>query len=73
MSKGGVHTLHAMACNLTDDDSNRRMRNGVIMFAVSLAIGVIMVQTGINPLYRLLLILPFWAAANAFTSALYKT
>jgi hypothetical protein len=61
------------SCNITDRSQNQRMRVGVIMFAVALAIGVVMVQAGVPAAYRLLLIIPFWAAANAFTSALYRT
>jgi hypothetical protein len=62
-----------VAYNITEHSQNRRMRVGVIIFAIALGLGVLMTQLGVPFAYRFLLIIPFWAAANAFTSALYKT
>jgi len=62
-----------MEGNVTEDSQARRMRHGVVAFAIALFIGVLMVKSGVGPLYRASLLLPFWIAGNGFFSALYKT
>jgi hypothetical protein len=60
-------------CNISEQSQNQRMRSAVVVFAATLALSVLMTQLGVGFVYRLLLIVPFWVAANAFTSALYRT
>jgi hypothetical protein len=59
--------------NLSERARDKRIRTGVGLFTLGLVLSVIMVKSGINPLYRLALIIPFWVSGQAFFSALYRT
>lgn len=59
--------------NVTDESQARRLRHGVIAFAAALFIGIFMVKSGVGPLFRAALLVPFFIAGNGFFSALYKT
>ncbi len=59
--------------NLDVPGTSRRLRFGVIALAVALAIAVAMAKADVSIGYRLLLILPFFAAASGFFQGLYRT
>lgn len=62
-----------MIGNVSEASQARRMRIGVFAFAVALFVGIVMVKTDVAPIWRGLLIIPFWIAGNGFFSAQYKT
>lgn len=62
-----------MIGNVSEASQARRLRVGVAAFAVALFVGIVMVKTDVAPIYRSLLILPFWIAGNGFFSAQFKT
>lgn len=47
------------------------MRMGVIAFLVALALSVIIVRWGLHPALRLVLVAPFFFAANGLYMGLY--
>jgi len=59
--------------NLGCESQSKRLRMGVIQFAVSLVLAVILMKLEVNPLYRLVLFFPFFGATNGVYQALYKT
>jgi hypothetical protein len=66
-------SLVRMEGNVTVDSQAKRLRYGVFMFAIAMLIGIVMVKSGVGPVYRAMLLVPFWIAGNGFFSALYKT
>ena len=63
----------ARAENLSSGASSKRLRGGVVLLGIALMIAVTLVHTGVHPAWRLLLFLPFWAAAQGFYQGLYRT
>lgn len=59
--------------NLGCDNQNKRLRLGVFQFAISLVLAVVLLKLEVNPMYRLVLFLPFFGATNGIYQALYKT
>jgi hypothetical protein len=59
--------------NLDAAGTTRRLRAGVMALAVALGIAVVMAKADVSVGYRLLLFLPFFAAANGFFQGLYRT
>jgi hypothetical protein len=59
--------------NLGCESQSNRLRGGVIMFALSLAIAVVMVKLGASGGYRAALFIPFLVATNGVYQGLYKT
>lgn len=49
------------------------MRSAVLVFAVTLLVGVWMAKAGLSPAYRLALFIPFTMAGQGLFSALYGT
>jgi len=59
--------------NISPLERKKRMRFGIIQFVISLVILGAMLAFDVNPLWRLLLILPFGAAAAGYFQATEKT
>lgn len=59
--------------NIGPKERAKRMRFGVIAFAAAVLAAVPLVTQGYNPLFRLLLFLPFAAAGTGFFQARDKT
>jgi hypothetical protein len=59
--------------NLGCESQSKRLRGGVIQFAISLVLAVVLLKLEVDPLYRLVLFLPFLMATNGVYQALYKT
>jgi len=59
--------------NLSPGAASKRLRGGVVMLAVGLAMAVVFVKAEIHVAYRALLFLPFLLAANGFYQGLYRT
>lgn len=57
--------------NIGEGPQNARMRSGVIAFVVAIAISVVMVRSGLHPALRLLLLVPFFVAANGVYMGLF--
>src|SRR5690242_18101939 len=60
------------ACNISDEEQNRRLRLGVIGFAITLTSVAVLMRLGVAPAYRLVLFVPFLASANAMYMGLFK-
>jgi hypothetical protein len=52
--------------NISPRERRKRLASGVIMFAVSLAILLALLATGVDRWWRLPLLLLFWGAAAGF-------
>jgi hypothetical protein len=59
--------------NLTARPTATRLRTGVVALALALALAVALVYFQVPWVYRLLLFVPFFIAANGFFQALYRT
>jgi hypothetical protein len=59
--------------NLGTEVQNAQLRRGVILFAIALAIGVILVRAQVAPAVRLLLFVPFAMASYGIHLGLFKT
>ena len=59
--------------NLSPVAASKRLRGGVIMLAVGLALAVVLVKAQLHVGYRALLFVPFLFAANGFYQGLYRT
>ncbi|MCA9625817.1 MAG: hypothetical protein KC731_42635 [Myxococcales bacterium] len=59
--------------NLSPHAASKRLRSGVIMLAIGLALGVVLVKSDLPIAYRALLFLPFFMTANGFYQGLYRT
>jgi len=57
--------------NIGEGPQNARMRAGVIAFVVAIAVSVAMVRSGLHPALRLLLLVPFFFAANGVYMGLF--
>ncbi len=65
----------APAClaNIGPRERRRRMRLGAAFLVVGVALAVVLAGVGAHRLWRLLLFLPFWAAAMGVLQAWEKT
>ena len=61
------------AGNLSDEGQNRRLRGGVIALGVALTLAVLMLKLGAPVYLRLLLVGPFFSAANGLFQGLHRT
>jgi hypothetical protein len=59
--------------NLSPAAATKRLRGGVIMLTVGLAMAVALVKLETHPAARALLFVPFLLAANGFYQGLYRT
>jgi hypothetical protein len=59
--------------NLSAAAATNRLRGGIIMLAVALAGAVVMVYTHLHPMWRAVLLVPFFFAANGFYQGLHRT
>lgn len=66
-------TARLEGSNLNDYEQNRRLRIGVAAYALTLAVGVVLVKLGVAPAWRLLLLVPFGAASNGIFMGMYRT
>jgi hypothetical protein len=57
--------------NIGEGPQNARMRGGVIAFVVAIAVSVVLVRSGLHPALRLLLLVPFFVAANGVYMGLF--
>jgi hypothetical protein len=57
--------------NIGEGPRNARMRKGVLAFLVALGLAVGMARLGVRPALRLVLVVPFWFAANGLDMGLY--
>jgi hypothetical protein len=57
--------------NIGEGPRNARMRKGVLAFLVALALAVVMARLGAPLALRLVLVVPFWFAANGLYMGLY--
>ena len=57
--------------NIGEGPQNARMRGGVLAFLVALVIAVGMVRLGVHPALRLVLVAPFFVAANGLYMGLF--
>jgi hypothetical protein len=60
------------AGNLSEEAASRRLRIGILMLAVSLAMAVAMAAFGLRSEWRLALVLPFFFAANGVYQGLHR-
>ena len=66
-------TVARIEGNVSEDNQARRMRVGVYIFTFALLLGTVLVKLDAPPVYRALVMIPFWIAAQGFFTALYKT
>ena len=59
------------AGNIGEGPRDARLRMGVIAFLVALVIAVVMVRFGFHPALRIVLVAPFFVAANGLYMGLY--
>ena len=59
--------------NLSDAEITRRLRVGIVMLMVALALAAIFERFGVSTWNRLWLFAPFFLAENAFFQAVHKT
>ena len=59
--------------NIGPRERRKRLRFGLVAFAVTVAIGVLLIATGVRPLWRLPLFLPLFVAALGYFQAREKT
>jgi hypothetical protein len=57
--------------NIGEGPQNVRMRGGVMAFLVALVLAVGMVRLGVHPGLRLVLVAPFFVAANGLYMGLF--
>lgn len=63
----------ARSGNLGGDAQNARLRVGVAGSALAMALAVVVVEADLGLTFRLLLFIPFAAAASGIWAALYRT
>lgn len=63
----------ACAINIGPRERRKRLVSGIVMLAVSLGLAAFLVATGAPRLWRLALLIPFWAAGIGFFQAFDKT
>lgn len=61
------------ASNLSPSCRARALRHGVAALAGALVLAVVLAKLGVPWAWRLLLIVPFYVAANGFLQGLYGT
>jgi hypothetical protein len=61
------------AGNLSPLASSRRLRVSVLMLGIALALAVVLVETGISPLWRIGLFVPFFMSGSMLFQGLYRT
>jgi uncharacterized membrane protein len=59
------------AGNIGEVPRDARLRRGVVAFLVALVMAVLMVRSGLHPALRLVLVAPFFVAANGLYMGLY--
>ncbi len=59
--------------NLSLPMKNQMLRRGVVLFGITLISGLALAHTGLSPAFRLVLFVPFLAAAYAIHLGLYGT
>ena len=59
------------AGNIGEGPRDARLRGGVMAFLVALVVSVLLVRSGLHPGLRLLLLAPFFVAANGLYMGLY--
>lgn len=59
--------------NLSPGAASRRLRQGVAMLGLALAVSVALVYVDLHQAWRLLLFLPFFVSANGFYQGLFRT
>jgi hypothetical protein len=59
--------------NLSAEAQTTRLRVGIAALGVALGLAVLMIEAGLSPVYRALLIVPFAIATNGVTAGLFKT
>ena len=59
--------------NIGPAEQSRRLRFGLQELGIGLALGALLIVTGVNPWWRLILFVPFAAAAIGFFQARDKT
>ena len=52
--------------NIGTVERRKRLKSGVAMFVLSLVVLTVLVLTGVDRLWRLLLVFLFWGAASGF-------
>jgi hypothetical protein len=57
--------------NIGEGPQNARMRGGVLAFLVALVLAVTMIHLGVHPALRLVLVAPFFVAANGLYMGLF--
>lgn len=66
-------TGEACIANISPLERQKRMRFGIVQFAISLVILAVLVILNVNPLWRFPLLLMFTAAATGYFQAKDKT
>lgn len=59
--------------NLSAEAQTTRLRVGIAALGLALGLAVLMIEAGLSPVYRVLLIVPFAIATNGVTAGLFKT
>ena len=72
VSRTRVEATLKRACNITDEEQNKRLRMGVVFFTVTLIVAVILLKLGVAPGWRALLFLPFLGASNGLFMGLFR-
>jgi hypothetical protein len=72
-SKEKEETGEVCIANISPLERKKRLRYGVRQLIFTLAILGIMILLHLNPLWRLLLLFPFWAASIGYFQARDKT
>jgi len=57
--------------NIGEGPRNARLQKGVMAFVVAMVVAVLLVRSGLHPALRLLLLAPFFAAANGLYMGLF--
>jgi hypothetical protein len=57
--------------NIGEGPRDARLRRGVMAFLVALGVAVLLVRSGVHPALRLVLVAPFFMAANGLYMGLY--
>jgi hypothetical protein len=59
--------------NLSPRAATKRLRQALVMLALTLAAAVVLAKTGVAAPWRIALALPMFVVANGFYQALYRT
>jgi hypothetical protein len=73
MRTDGAHVQSRGVANIGPRERRRRLRQGIVTLILGALLGVVMARAGVDPWWRLALVLPFWTGALGVSQAREET